>query len=218
MGFTCDFTVQVAYSSAPLGATVDGTVTGTGSEPGAPAEVVTTSFSIAVDPSAGSASTRVSLFFKQNPCVEASSAYAATDKPNAVSSPVVAFGNVCAQPFTIKSVTLTPGDPSGTVCQLANAGYICTFTVVLDYVNAQPGAQITGSVSGTEAPPQVPPLVSTATFAVAVDSAAGSVNTTVSLVFPNLPCVEDSTAVAATELPNGVQSASVRFGRVCTPG
>jgi hypothetical protein len=218
VGFTCDFTVQVDYSNAPVGATIDGSVTGTGSPPGAPAEVVTAPFSMPVNPSTNTASATVSLFFRQDPCVEASTADAATERPNAATSPVVAFGNVCAPPLTVRSVTLTPDDPSQTGCQPGAAGYVCSFTVVVDYVGARPGARITGSVSGTDAPPQVPPLVSTATFAVTADPSAGSASATVKLVCPSSPCVEDSTAVAATDQPNAVSSTPVRFGRVCTPG
>ncbi|PZR88817.1 MAG: hypothetical protein DLM67_19950 [Candidatus Nephthysia bennettiae] len=218
VGFTCSFTLQVDYSNAPAGSTVGGTVTGTASEPGAPSETRSTTFEIPVNPSAGMVTDTVRLFFTQNPCIEASSAYAATDLPNAVSSQVVAFGRICAPPFTVTAVTLTADDPSQTGCLQGPAGYVCSFTVVVEYANAQPGSQITGSVTGTDAPPQVPPLVSVGRFTITADPSAGIGSTTVSLVFTTNPCVEDSTAAAATDQPNVASSTPVRFGRVCTPG
>jgi hypothetical protein len=171
-----------------------------------------------VNSSTGSVTAQVSLFFTRNPCVEASTAYAATDQPNAVNSQPVAFGNVCAPPLTVTRVTLSADDPSQTGCQPGPAGYVCSFTVVVEYVNAQPGSQVTGSVSGRDAPPQVPPLVSIATFAIQADPSAGSASKTVTLVFPINPCVEDSTGTATTDQPNAVNSLPVRFGRICTPG
>jgi hypothetical protein len=217
VGFTCDFTVQVDYANAPAGSTVSGQVTGTGSQPGGPVETTTQTFTIPVNSPSGSAFGSVSLFFTRNPCVDSSSAYASTDKPNAVTSQVVAFGNVCLPPFTVTKLTLTADDPSQSGCQQGPAGYICNFTVVVEYVNAQPGSKITGSLSGTNAPPQVPPLTSVNPFNVTATSSAGSASTPVTLVFPTQPCAEDSTAVAATDQPNAVSSLTVRFGRVCTP-
>jgi hypothetical protein len=34
----------------------------------------------------------------------------------------------------------------------------------------------------------------------------------------NLPCLEDSTAVAVIQQPNSISSSAIGFGRVCTPG
>jgi hypothetical protein len=218
VSFTCSFTLQVDYSNAAPGSTVGGKVTGTASEPGIPSETRSTNFEISVDPSAGSVTATVRLFFAQNPCVEASSAHAASDRPNAVSSQVVAFGNICAPPFTVSKVTLIADDPSQTGCRQGAAGFVCSFTVVVEYASAQPGSQITGSITGTDAPPQVPPLVSVDRFTILADPSAGIASASVGLVFTTDPCVEDSTATAATDQPNVASSTSARFGRVCTPG
>jgi hypothetical protein len=217
VGYSCDFTLQVDYANAPPGATVGGSVTGMGSQPGGLPETSTTTFSISVNPSAGSVTAPVRLFFTRNPCVEASTAYAQTDQPNAVSSPAVAFGNVCAR-LTVNRVTLTADDPSQTGCQPGPAGYVCSFTVVVEYVNARSGDQISGSLSGTDAPPQVPPLTSTEAFKIQADPSTGSGSTTVRLVFPTNPCVQDSSGTATTDQPNAVKSLPVRFGSTCTPG
>lgn len=217
VGYTCDFTLEVGYANAPAGATVGGSVTGTGSQPGGQPETNSTTFSISVNPSAGSVTAPVRLFFTRNPCTDASTAYAQTAQPNAVTSPAVAFGNFCSA-LTVNSVTLTANDPSQTGCQPGPAGYVCSFTVVVEYVNARSGDQITGSLSGTNAPPQVPPLTSTDTFNIQANPSAGSASSTLRLVFPTNPCVEDSTATAVTDKSNAAGSTTVRFGRICTPG
>jgi hypothetical protein len=134
-----------------------------------------------------------------------------------VTSPAVAFGNFCSA-LTVNRVTLTADDPSQRGCQPGPAGYVCSFTVVVEYVNARSGDQITGSLSVTSAPPQVPPLTSTETFNIQADPSSGSAGTTVRLVFPTNPCVEDSTATADTDKPNAAGSTTVPFGRICTPG
>jgi hypothetical protein len=57
--------------------------------------VNTTTFAIPVDPTANSASTKISVVFPTEPCGEDSSASASTDHPNGATSASVRFGRVC---------------------------------------------------------------------------------------------------------------------------
>jgi RNA polymerase sigma factor (sigma-70 family) len=108
-------------------------------------------------------------------------------------------------PFTVTHVALT----SGNGCLKTTAGYACEFTVVLSFANAPAGSSIAGSLTTTGGAKE---------FAVAVPPGTGSVAAPVGLSFSTAPCVESSRATALTRLPNGATSATIPFGRRCTPG
>lgn len=65
--------------------------------------------------------------------------------------------------------------------------------------------------------PGAPPQVNTQTFAYKVGPGTGSYSDRISAFFAFNPCAESSTAKAATQQPNQVDSLAVAFGRICTP-
>ena len=217
-GYVCDFTVTLRFRDALPDSVVQGSVTANGVVPGAPPQVNTETFAYKVGPGTGSYSDRISVFFTYNPCAESSTAKAATQQPNQVESLTVAFGRICTPPpFTVTQVSLTAADPNSAGCSQNPAGFVCSFAVMVQYRDPQPNSEIDGSVTGTLSPPGFPSESKTETFRVPVDPGTTSATVTVSLLFTNSACVEDSAATATTRQPNTVESASVPFGRVCTP-
>ncbi len=231
-GYACTFTVDIQFSGAQSGSTIDTAVTASAAVPGAPPEMDTATFGSTVAPGSGSVQKQISVFFTFDPCLEDSTATAATRNPNAATSPAVAFGRICVPPYptpspsptptpaqlTVTQVTLAAAPPSAGGCSQNPAGYSCGFLVAVKYQDAEPNSSIVGSVTATLSPPGSPAESRTVTFALHPDPGTGAQTVSVSVLFTNLPCVEDATAIAVIQQPTPIMSSPVSFGRICTPG
>jgi hypothetical protein len=115
-------------------------------------------------------------------------------------------------------MTLAAAPPSAGGCTQNTAGYSCDFLVAVEYQDAQPNSSIVGSVTATLSPPGSLAESRTVTFALHPDTGTNAQTVSLSVLFTNLPCVEDSTAIAVIQQPTSIISSPVSFGRICTPG